>query len=224
MEIENLYLQVLSEPIPEQTFLKIVEGATRRSTEDVSSQGLGINRRVHKEGAEHAKIYNPACGTICDLGDPPAGGLRSSRLIIPTFETPFMDERGINPTYAGPKSFRFDRLETNPGALNDLCDSLKNYGFIDKRNSVRDFKKIFSGKEIENPIRWTGNASELYWFIYQIYTKYKFVEDLKQQQWKVACECFVQADGSRFNANKLRNMKRPRLTGALQEKAVGLLR
>lgn len=108
--------------------------------------------------------------------------------------------------------------------INDLCDSLKMNNFIDKSTSTANFKKVFSGKEISNSIRWTGNTSEFYWFIHLIYTKYRFVEDLKQQQWKVAGECFVQEDGSRFDISKLRNMKKPRLTGALLEKAVKLLK
>jgi len=169
MEIGVLYLHYLSEPIPEQTFLK------RRDVE-------------------------------------------TRQCLVST------DERVVDSAHVGPKSFKFDRLETNPSALNDVSDSLKLYLFIDKRSSIRDFKKVFSGIEIENPIRWTGTPSEFYWFIYLIYTKYKFVEDLRQQQWKVACHCFVKADGSRFDQSKLRNLKKPRLTGAVLEKAVRLLK
>ena len=133
-------------------------------------------------------------------------------------------ERGMNSAHAGSKSFKFDRLATNPGALNDLLDAFKFLLLVDKKSSARDFKKVFSGIEIENPIHWTGTLSEFYWFIHLIYTKYKFVEDLRQQQWKVACHCFVKADGSRFEVSKLRNLKRPRQTGMAIEKAVKLLK
>jgi hypothetical protein len=163
MEIEDLYLQVLSEPIPAETFIK-------RESEKCES-------------------------------------VEMDKFPIPR-----------------PKSFKFDRYETNPGVLNDLLAALKHYFLVDKKSFVCDFKKIFSGGEITNPIYWTGNYSELYWFIHLIYSKYKFVEDLKQQQWKVACYCFVRADGSRFDPVKLRNLKRPRLTGAKIERAVRLLK
>jgi len=108
--------------------------------------------------------------------------------------------------------------------LSDLLDAFKFLHLVDKKSSARDFKKVFSGIEIENPIRWTGNQSEFYWFIHLVYTKYKFVEDLKQQQWKTACYCFVQADSTRFDVSKLRTLKKPRLTAGVIEKAVRLLK
>ena len=168
MEIEDLYLQALFDPIPEVTFLK----------------RLYIGENVDYE--------------------------------VKT------DER--NPAHAVPKSFKFDRLATNPGVLNDLMDALKFLLLIDKTSSILDFKKIFSGKEIGNPIRWTENDSEFYWFIYLIYTKYKFVDDLRQQQWKVEGQCFVRANGTPFDVSKLRYLKRPRLTWMKIEKAVKLLK
>jgi len=171
MEIGVLYLHYLSEPIPEQTFLK--------------------------------RIKIPE---IVPVGVKPDG--------------PGIDKVSI----FKPKSFKFDRLATNPGALSDLLDAFKFLHLVDKKSSARDFKKVFSGIEIENPIRWTGNQSELYWFIYLIYNKYKFVEDLRQQQWKTACYCFVQADGTRFDQSKLRTLKKPRLTAGVIEKAIRLLK
>jgi len=122
MGIEVLYLQYLSEPIPEQTFLK---------------------RRV----------------------------VETRQCLVST------NEREMKPAHVGPKSLKFDRLATNPGALNDLFDAFKFLHLVDKKSSARDFKKVFSGIEIENPIRWTGNQNEFYWFVYLIYTKYKFVKD-----------------------------------------------
>jgi hypothetical protein len=171
MGIEELYLQYLFEPIPEQTFLK------RQTILEITS--IDVNK-----------------------GKPKID--RFSRFT--------------------PKSFKYNKLATNPDALIDLSNSLKLNHFIDQKGSINDFKRVFSGKEIKNPVKWTGNISEFYWFIYLIYTKYKLVEDLKQKQWKVACFCFVQADGTPFERNKLKNLKRPQLTGELIEKAVGLLK
>jgi len=168
MKIEDLYLQVLCDPIPEETFLKRIK----------------IEEYVDYE--------------------------------VKTYER--------NPAHARPTSFKFDRLATNPGVLIDLMDALKFLLLIDKTSSIYDFKKVFSGKEIGNPIRWTGNDSEYYWFIYLIYTKYKFVEDLRQQQWKVAVQSFVRADWTHFEGSKLRKLKKPQYTGMEIEKAVKLLK
>jgi len=114
MEIEDLYLQVLTDQIPEETFLK--------------------RRNIQVE----------------------------TRQCLVSTDT---DERVMSSAHVGPKSFKFDRLATNPGALTDLLDAFKFLHLVDKKSSARDFKKVFSGIEIENPIRWTGNQSEFYWFI-----------------------------------------------------------
>jgi len=164
MEIEDLYLQVLFEAIPEQIFLK-----------------------------RH---------TILKIPNTAESSAKASKL----------------------KSFKFERLATNPGALTDSMDSLKRYRFIDKRSSATDFKRIFSGQEIKNPIRWTGNDSEFHWFIHLLYTEYKFVEDVRQQQWKVAEQCFIRPDGTHFDVSKLRYLKRPRRTSDLIERAVRLMK
>ena len=171
MEVEDLYLQVLSEPIPEQTFLK------RQTIIEIVP--VEVRSVVHK-----------------------------------------IDEGSISNV----KSFKYNKLATNPDALNDLWDSLKLNLLIDVKTTVNDFKKVFSGKEITNPIRWTGNQSEFYWFIHLIYIKYKLVEDRKQQQWKIAGQCFIQTDGTPFDVSKLRKMKSPNLTSRLIEKAVMLLK
>jgi hypothetical protein len=171
MGIEELYLQYLFEPIPEQTFLK-----------------------------------------------------RQTILEIASFDVKHGELKVDNVSRITPKSFKYNKLATNPDALIDLSNSLKLNQFIDQKSSTNDFKRVFSGKEIKNPVRWTGNISEFYWFIYLIYTKYKLVEDLKQKQWKVACRCFVKADWTPFERSKLKNLKRPQLTGELIEKAVELLR
>jgi len=171
MEIGVLYLHYLSEPIPEQTFLKRLK----------IPENVPVGVKLDAQGIDKVSMLKQ-------------------------------------------KSFKFDRLATNPGALSDLLDAFKFLLLVDKKSSVRDFKKVFSGKEITNPISWMGTPSEFYWFIYLLYTKYKFVEDLKQQQWKVACHCFIKADGTRFEVSKLRKLKSPNLTRGLIEKAVKLLK
>lgn len=122
-------------------------------------------------------------------------------------------------------SFTYIHLyEKKKDYLTDLWCKLKEGRFIDDKTSIVNFKKVFSGKEILNPVKWTGNPSELYWFIHLIYTKYKLVNDLRQNQWKVTCLCFVQSGGSPFDRNQFRNLKRPQLTGKLLEQAVELLK
>ena len=120
-------------------------------------------------------------------------------------------------------SFTYKQLNTNPDKLTDLWDSLKLNHFISKSTTLLNFKKVFSGGEIKTPIEWTGNISELFYFIKLIYSEHKLVDDLKQKQWEVTCLCFVDTDGNSFDRSKFRSLKRPNLTGDKIEKAVSHL-
>jgi hypothetical protein len=120
-------------------------------------------------------------------------------------------------------SFTYKQLPTNPDKLTDLCDSLKKNNFISKDTKVSSFKKVFSGDEIKTPVIWTGNVSEFYYFIKLLYTKHKMVDDLKQNQWKVACICFIKPDGTFFEHEGLRKNQAPKSTGHLLESAISLL-
>lgn len=121
-------------------------------------------------------------------------------------------------------SFTYKKLSTNVENLNDLGDCLKKNKLIADDTSTIIFKKIFSGKEISQPVVWTGNPSEFYYFIHLIYSEYKLVDDLKQKQWKVACLCFIQPNGIKFDPSKLRLLKKPQLSAYKIEKAIDLIK
>lgn len=121
-------------------------------------------------------------------------------------------------------SFFYKQYNKNPDKLGDLWDSLKLNNFISKDTPLPTFKKIFSGTEINNPVTWTGNISELYYFVKLIHTDLKLVEYLKQKIWEVTCICFVDENGEPFERSKFRSLKRPSLTGDKIDKAVNLLK
>jgi len=121
-------------------------------------------------------------------------------------------------------SFTYIHLSKGSEKLTDLWDSLKKFHFIAEDTPLISFKKVFSGKDILHPVVWTGNSSEFYYFIYLIYNQYKLVGDLRQQQWIVACKCFVPNDESTFISSKIRRLKRPQLTASMLEQAVNLLK
>jgi len=121
-------------------------------------------------------------------------------------------------------SFTYKKLSKNAESLNDLCDCLKKNKLIADDTSTINFKKVFSGKEIAQPVIWTGNPSEFYYFIHLIYSEYKLVDNLKQKQWKVACQCFIQPDDIKFDPSKLRLLKKPQLSAYKIEKAIDLIK
>lgn len=128
------------------------------------------------------------------------------------------------PTVNSFHSFTYKQFSTSPDKLTDLCDSLKKNNFISKETQLSNFRKIFSGDEIKTPVIWTGNVSEFYYFIKLLYTKHKLVADLKQNQWKVACKCFIKTDSSFFEYEGLRKNQAPKSTGHLLESAISLLK
>ena len=106
-------------------------------------------------------------------------------------------------------SFTYINNLTGQTQLTDLMNALKRKNFIDDSTDLKDFRKIFSGEEIEKPIVWTGKISELSYFVKQLHNELKLVEDLKQQQWAVTINCFIQENGEQFNRTKLRTQKVP---------------
>lgn len=120
------------------------------------------------------------------------------------------------------ESFRYKQYNKNPDNLTNLCDSLRKGEFIHQDTKATDFRKIFSGDHIEKPVVWIGNSSEFAYFIKQIHNDKELIENLKQQQWNIACKCFIKEDGSSFET-KVRKLQRPNSTGDKLDKAVKLL-
>lgn len=121
-------------------------------------------------------------------------------------------------------SFTYKQLNTNPEKLSDLCSSLKYNNLIGQDTTVPNFKRVFSNSEIKTPVVWTGNISELFYFIKLIHNDLELVEKLNQKQWEVTCQCFVDADGNPFDRSKFRSLKKPKLSAHNIEKAVSNLK
>lgn len=121
-------------------------------------------------------------------------------------------------------SFYYKQYPKNPDKLNDLWDSLKHNNFIHPDTHLSSFKKIFSGTEINTPVKWKGNISELFYFVKRIHKDLKLIEDLKQKQWQVTCICFVNEDGEPFERSKFRSLKRPNLTSDKIDNIINLLK
>jgi macrodomain Ter protein organizer (MatP/YcbG family) len=133
-------------------------------------------------------------------------------------------KRFPEPTIKSFHSFAYKKLNTNPEKLSDLCSSLKYNNLISPDTTVPNFKRIFSNSEIKSPIRWTGTVSELFYFIKLIHNDLELVENLKQKQWEVTCQCFVDAKGKAFDRGKFRSQKKPKLSAHKIEKAVSNLK
>lgn len=107
------------------------------------------------------------------------------------------------------QSFKYLSFDTNPDAITNLRDSLIKNNFIDENTKLTDFKKVFSGGEINSKIIWKGNISELSFFIKNLIMDKNSIQDLKLKHWKVTINCFVMDDESEITTANLRGAKLP---------------
>jgi len=121
------------------------------------------------------------------------------------------------------ESFKYIHFDTDPDNLTDLFNSLINKKLIHSETTLPNFKRIFSGQPITNPIIWTGNISELNYFIKLIHNTNKSVDYLKQHHWEVAVRCFVDNSENEFDRKQLKEQKKPKATAHLIEGAASHL-
>jgi hypothetical protein len=172
MEIEDLYLQFLSESIPEHTFLKPITQIT--------------------------DIDIVAVNTVS----------------VPETKT----------AKSKAKTFKYNQLATNSEAFKDLLDSMKLNKLVDKKTTIHDLKKIFSGVDDFKPLVWSGNISDLYYFIILLHNEYKLVESISPYHWQVTCNCFIKPDGTSFGTTQLKTQQKPKLNAEMIEKVASLLK
>lgn len=122
------------------------------------------------------------------------------------------------------QSFTYLQYDKGAEKLADVHDKLVSKGFIDSKTTLPMFKRIFSGKTVSTPVKWTGNRSELFFFINLLYQKYRLLADLKQKQWEVAGNCFVNSEGLPFDMQKIRLLKKPAKTATDLEYIVAVLK
>lgn len=121
-------------------------------------------------------------------------------------------------------SFNYKHIQKNSSNIADLMDSLKKNNFIAQETSITDFRHVFSGEYVANPIRWNGGKSTLSYFIKLLHNELKVITYPGNSLWKIVCTCFVDDDGSQFNESNLRDQKKPKLKLSEIERAANLMK
>ena len=98
---------------------------------------------------------------------------------------------------------RYLNYDTNVEALKDLLSSLKVLGCIESTVGIIEFKKVFSGESLENPIIWIGSKGDLKTLILELIKQRKVEEP--SYKWKTMSKIFIQSDGSPFD-NSIKNI------------------
>lgn len=138
-------------------------------------------------------------------------------------EFPQIEQPKTNTTKENVLSFIYTKLSTNPDNLTYLMDSLKKNNFIASDTSITDFKHAFSGKKVDNPIRWITHFGGLLDLFRQL-NENKLIEFDGSNMYKIVCACFVDKDGISFDENKFRNGKISKMINNHITKAVNLMK
>lgn len=120
-------------------------------------------------------------------------------------------------------SFIYTQIDTNPENITDFMNCLKKNQFISAETSITDFKHVFSGKQVESPIRWTTHLGGLLDLFRQLNNN-KLINFDGNNMYKIVCTCFVDADGHSFDENKFKNGKIARSISDKIKKAVNLMK
>jgi hypothetical protein len=121
-------------------------------------------------------------------------------------------------------SFTYKNLNTQVDNIKNLYDALITYDFIDQSTHYSEFKKVFTGEPIKNPVIWNGYISDLNYFIKVLHNINKSVIDVKRHIWEVTCKCFIKPDGSLFDRANLKGQKKPTVNLPVIEKVASHLK
>ena len=96
--------------------------------------------------------------------------------------------------------------------LTEVRNKLIENKFIPESVSPSDFKSIFSGDIVTNPITWLTNRTDLKYFINELLKLNssdgdKLIKYSPQTQWKITVKCFIQANGLHWKYNEIRDCK-----------------
>lgn len=133
-------------------------------------------------------------------------------------------QQNVTKTKTDILSFRYKKIQSQSSNITDLMDSLKRNNFIAQETSITDFRHVFSGEHVANPVKWTGGKSTLSFFIKLLNNELKLITYPGNSLWKIVCLCFVDDDGSQLDETNLRDQKKPKLKLNEIVKAANLLK
>lgn len=96
--------------------------------------------------------------------------------------------------------------------IKKLFKLLKEAKLIDNQTDILDFERVFQNKPIEKLIQWSGNTSQLKFFIQIITTsKYGFEEN-RGEKWRIAVKCFSKTKKRSFDQIDYKDLRTYKVT------------
>lgn len=100
-------------------------------------------------------------------------------------------------------SFVYLNYNTSPAQLSDLMKSMKALKLIAEDTKLPQFKKLFSGEKVDNPVTWKGHLVDLVYFTKTLHNTEGKVKKISNY-YQVASRCFIKPDGSYFDPKAMK--------------------
>ena len=126
---------------------------------------------------------------------------------------------------SSPKNLSFcysDKL-AHRVTLNKLYSTLIFEGLISKETEELHFLSLFQNKEVENPVAWTGNVSELKYFVEIINRKELHFEDKVTYKWRIAVKCFIKVSSRTLKKITYTDLRTYKITNSTRLKLDNVL-
>lgn len=107
-------------------------------------------------------------------------------------------------------SFRYS--DNSFAKIANIYKALITEKLIGSEVSLEDFELIFKNQIIQKLIRWTGNTSELKYFIKIINTPEYGFEDMKEEKWQIATNCFLKVKKRSTDTIDYKNLRTYKIT------------
>ncbi|WP_439880928.1 hypothetical protein ACSX1A_17475 [Pontibacter sp. MBLB2868] len=115
--------------------------------------------------------------------------------------------------------FTFRYFYTDAKKTGKFIDALLSTGWIgrsqfdkphEENDPVRkDLMKVFSGRNINRPVAWTGPKNQLCYLITQLYKRKLLLNASKDNYWDMATNSFIRTNGAKYDKRSLQVTKSP---------------
>ncbi len=120
-------------------------------------------------------------------------------------------------------SFKYFEKFIHRGIPSKLYKVLIDHNLIGSETKESDFNKAFDNQKIDNPVRWTGQTSELKYFIYLINRMDLNFEDRGDYKWRIAVKCFVKVSSRSLKKITYKDLRTYKVTPKTKQKLDNIL-
>ncbi|SHJ66724.1 hypothetical protein SAMN04488007_1043 [Maribacter aquivivus] len=116
------------------------------------------------------------------------------------------------------KSFEFKKKYLHRNTLSKIYTILIDNNLIGAETKEFEFKNIFRNEEVEIPIRWIGNTSELKYFINLINREDLGFVDREDFKWRIAVNCFIKVSSNSLKKITYKDLRTYKATDKSKQK------